>query len=89
MSEILMSVSPVEPAYNKKGKQVGWKFSAKYMVASPEDRPSKLCFYSTRVQEYSFYNLFGLGYNLAQKSWTKKVSQLAEQIKDKINENIK
>lgn len=77
MAEKLVDVSSVDPVYNKKGtKIIGWKFSATYMVMTPMTRPSQLCFYSTRVQEYSFCNLFGLGYTLAQKVRDRKLAEV-------------
>ena len=80
MAKKLVSVSSVEPVYNKKGtKVIGWKVSAKYIVMTSMEWPSTLCFYSTKVQEYSFCNLFGLGYTLAQKVRDRKLAKLALQ----------
>lgn len=66
-NEVLVYVSPVEPIYNKKSKITGWKVSAKYVVVTPPDRPSKLYFHSIREKEYEFRNMFGWGYKLACK----------------------
>lgn len=77
-NEMLVSVSPVEPVCNKKGKITGWKVSAKYIVVTPMGRPSKLCFYSTRNKEYEFRDMFGLGYKLACKIRKKMSAKLKE-----------
>ena len=63
--EKLVDVSSVEPLHNKKGKVTGWKFSATYLVIVSSDGPSELRFHSTRMQQYTFRNMFGWGYKLA------------------------
>ena len=81
--ETLISVSPVVPVYNKKGKVTGWRVSAKYMLVTPMGRPSQLRFHSIKTKEYSFRGLFGWGYKLACRIHEKMLAKIQENKKSK------
>ena len=62
----LISVSQVEPVYNKRGKIVRWKLTIKYETTkynlapyAPVDSEYRI----TETKEYEFMDLFGWGYN--------------------------
>ncbi len=80
-TEKLISVSPVEPVCNKRGKNIGWKVSAQYVVVTPMGWPSQLHFHSTKTKEYSFRNMFGWGYKMACKVHEKMSAKLKENTK--------
>lgn len=70
MEKKLISVSGVDPIYNKKGKIVGWKLSATYDLTQ-----SRL--WRTIGTKY-FYrrdDIFGLGYDAL---WKKRINLIAQ-----------